>query len=120
MPPKAVTPSPPSDDVIPDEHKRVPGLIPRSPLSPISVSLGFMAKRAVRKPVPEPIVVQMPSRAKFDVASPGLESIAIASPTVEQKKPKRKTMWGFVEGWWDLGLIDRMGTVRRKKQPAQI
>jgi len=53
-----------------------------------------------------------------------MENIPLASPAAEvgvgQKKPGgRKTMWGFVEGWWDLGLIDRMGTVRKKK-PVQV
>jgi hypothetical protein len=29
---------------------------------------------------------------------------------------KRRTVWGMVvEGWWDLGLLERMGTVRRKR-----
>ncbi|KAL2266689.1 hypothetical protein VTJ83DRAFT_6041 [Remersonia thermophila] len=28
---------------------------------------------------------------------------------------KRKTVWGLIDGWWDLGLLERMGTVRRKK-----
>ncbi|KAL1840786.1 hypothetical protein VTJ49DRAFT_7741 [Mycothermus thermophilus] len=28
---------------------------------------------------------------------------------------KRRTVWGFIEGWWDLGLLERMGTVRRKR-----
>lgn len=120
-PPKAAplspTPSSPEgddDDVIPDEHKRVPERIPRSPLSsPILLSLGSMAKRAVRRPVPEPIIVHVPSAARFDTASP------VPGPDVKPPPapPKRKTMWGlgFVEGWWDLGLLERMGTVRRKK-----
>jgi hypothetical protein len=32
------------------------------------------------------------------------------------EKKKRRTVWGMmVEGWWDLGLLERMGTVRRKR-----
>ncbi|KAK3317660.1 hypothetical protein B0T19DRAFT_295504 [Cercophora scortea] len=109
------TPPSPSDDVIPEEHRRVPGLIPRSPLSPI---YGFMAKRAMRKVVPPPIVVVGPSSAKYERGvSPGLESVGIASPAAQQQpiKPKRKTMWGIIDGWWDLGLLERMNTVKRRK-----
>ncbi|KAK5662363.1 hypothetical protein OQA88_8273 [Cercophora sp. LCS_1] len=107
-PRKAITS--PSDDVIPDEHKRVPGLLPRSPLSPM---LGFMAKRAVRKQVPEPIAVVGPRSAKGEMCSPGMESVALGSPApVVEKRRTRKTVW---EGWWDLGLLERMGTLRRKK-----
>lgn len=121
---KISTPYSPVDDSIPDEHKRVPGLIPRSPLSPVAASLASMARRAVRRPVPPPIVVQPLPKSKFnkDFESPlsaqsvviGIETLPV--PAQEEKpKPKRKTMWGFnVEGWWDLGLLERMNTVRRK------
>ncbi|KAI1138024.1 hypothetical protein F5Y05DRAFT_47975 [Hypoxylon sp. FL0543] len=30
------------------------------------------------------------------------------------KKPKRKTLWGVIEGWWDLGLLERGRSFRRK------
>ncbi|KAK0725258.1 hypothetical protein B0H67DRAFT_479777 [Lasiosphaeris hirsuta] len=111
------TPASPSDDIIPAEHRRVPGLIPRSPLSPIRASFGFItAKRAVRRPVPPPIVVEAPQRGRFqkDDVSPGLESVAIASPPPlggSKMRSARKTVFG----WWDLGLLERMNTVRRKK-----
>ncbi|KAI1384337.1 uncharacterized protein F4822DRAFT_434272 [Hypoxylon trugodes] len=29
-------------------------------------------------------------------------------------KPKRKTLWGVIEGWWDLGLLERSKSLRRK------
>ncbi|KAK0610011.1 hypothetical protein B0T17DRAFT_621289 [Bombardia bombarda] len=115
--------SSPSDDVIPDEHKRIPGLIPRSPLSPMR---GFMARRARKHAVPPPIVIQSSSSSgNFDlekgggVVTTGLESVAIQSPATTAvqpaAKPKRKTVWGFVDGWWELGLLERMNTVRRKR-----
>lgn len=29
-------------------------------------------------------------------------------------KLKRKTLWGVIEGWWDLGLLERGKSLRRK------
>jgi len=189
----AATPNSASDDVIPDEHKRIPGLIPRSPLSPIralglGVGLGlsgFMSRRGTtrttttregdvgeddldtgataggrwgrmrkgrRKPAPPPIVVVHPpprgacacgraiqaseeeGEGKCDGAvvvaasvrgsivdglSPGLESALekgeTGSGSGSGEKKKRRTVWGMIDGWWDLGLLERMGTVRRKR-----
>ena len=121
----------PSDDVISTEHKRVPGVIPRSPrspLSPIRIHFGFIAKRAVRKAVPAPIVVvvQQPSPSMYgddEDRSAGLESVNIGTPittqTPTQTKPTkmstRRTVWGIVDGWWDLGLLERMSTIKRKR-----
>ncbi|KAI8957611.1 hypothetical protein F5Y11DRAFT_77835 [Daldinia sp. FL1419] len=28
-------------------------------------------------------------------------------------KPRRKTLWGVIEGWWDLGLLERGKSFRR-------
>ncbi|KAK0648967.1 hypothetical protein B0T16DRAFT_456419 [Cercophora newfieldiana] len=125
FPPRVVVPSSPADDTIPDEHKRVPGLIPRSPLSPVAASLASMARRAVRRPVPPPIVVHPLPKSKFnkefskEYESPESATVVIgieSLPVPEEKpKPKRKTILGFnVEGWWELGLLERMNTVRRK------
>lgn len=131
------TPYSPTDDVIPAEHKRIPGLIPRSPILTLS-GLGIVAKRVVgpRKPVPAPILVVHPPSSQtneestFDLGKMGLKSPAavsvagsiVVSPvlpvpvhTKQKEKSKRRTMWGLVEGWWDLGLLERMGTVRRKR-----
>ncbi|KAK4183540.1 hypothetical protein QBC35DRAFT_393645 [Podospora australis] len=115
------SPTSPSDDVIPDEHKRVPGLIPRSPLSPIR---GFMARRGRKSAIPPPIIINPPRGSKFREekrTSPVLMTVPlVATPihlTVPPTKPKRKTVWGMIEGWWDLGLIERMNTVRRKNLP---
>jgi hypothetical protein len=167
------TPNSALDDAIPPEHKRIPGLIPRSPLSPpttnnksdtagIGLGLGFRSLsrkntnnnssndagttgrswRGRRKPVPPPIVVVHPPRENWgfkEVKSPAVESvkgtIVVASPgsgsasagmspgglapavegTPARGKSKRRTVWGMIEGWWDLGLLERMGTVRRRK-----
>ncbi|KAK0712729.1 hypothetical protein B0T26DRAFT_650784 [Lasiosphaeria miniovina] len=109
------SPSSPSDDVIPEEHKRVPGLIPRSPLSPLR---GFMSRRG-RKPAPHPIVTQpyLASQGGKAAVTPGMVSVGIQSPAaaLAQAKPKRRTAWGIIDGWWDLGLLERMNTVKRRK-----
>ncbi|KAK4148901.1 hypothetical protein C8A00DRAFT_38513 [Chaetomidium leptoderma] len=45
--------------------------------------------------------------------SPGLAAPAPANTAAGGKK--RRTVWGLIDGWWDLGLLERMGTVRRKR-----
>ncbi|KAH8681891.1 hypothetical protein BX600DRAFT_505529 [Xylariales sp. PMI_506] len=32
----------------------------------------------------------------------------------DKEKPKRRTVWGVLEGWWDLGLLERGKSLRRK------
>ncbi|KAK4235464.1 hypothetical protein C8A03DRAFT_36678 [Achaetomium macrosporum] len=138
----AFPPSPSSaiDDTIPDEHKRIPIQLPRSPLSPLRVGfgLGIMSRsltksfrsNPIKKPVPPPIVVVHPLAAEKntgfkEVQSPAVQSATATivdntlpspSPVTPRKtSSKRRTVWGFIEGWWDLGLLERMGTVRRRK-----
>jgi hypothetical protein len=138
------------EDTIPDEHKRIPIQVPRSPLSPLRVGfegLGIMSRSLTRsfrsrnnndndkkkKPMPPPIVVVHPPAAEKntgfkEMLSPAVQSAtativdnnsALPSPgpvTPSAGKKERRTVWGFIEGWWDLGLLERMGTVRRKKE----
>ncbi|KAK0721260.1 hypothetical protein B0T21DRAFT_294568 [Apiosordaria backusii] len=121
IPPNPQTVTSPSDDKIPEEHKRVPTLLPRSPLSPIR---GFMmAARRNRKsggvPVPPPIVVPSPpgrsSRFREEKSpSPALETVMFSPPPIPSAPKKRKTVW---EGWWDIGLLERMNTIKRKALP---
>lgn len=35
-------------------------------------------------------------------------------PVQTKEKPKRRTVWGVLEGWWDLGLLERGKSLRRK------
>lgn len=109
-----------SNDKIPEEHKRVPTRLPCSPLSPIR---GFMAARRNRRsgcvPVPPPIVVPSPpgrsSRFKEQTSpSPALETVIFSPPPIPSAPKKRKTVW---EGWWDIGLLERMNTIKRKALP---
>ncbi|KAK3898848.1 hypothetical protein C8A05DRAFT_46937 [Staphylotrichum tortipilum] len=45
----------------------------------------------------------------------GVSPVVVPSPAPTKGK-KRRTVWeGLVDGWWDLGLLERMGTVRRKR-----
>ncbi|KAL2134944.1 hypothetical protein VTI74DRAFT_10351 [Chaetomium olivicolor] len=150
-PPPSPAPSTNSaiDDSIAPEHKRIPALIPRSPLSPIRLR-GFLSSsssrdrrnglESKRKPVPPPIVVVHPLREKgvrgFEkVLSPDVVSakgsLGVLTPppggydddgkgagagVMGRGKSKRRTVWqAVVEGWWDLGLLERMNTVRRKR-----
>lgn len=111
----------------------------RSPLSPLSLrGLGsFMARRGCkRKEVPPPIIVHPSSPSQFahvvNDNSPGMDSVALGTPidghgpsrtpslpTQQQQTPqppkRRKTVWGMmVEGWWDLGLLERMGSGKKR------
>jgi len=37
-------------------------------------------------------------------------------PEKEQgKAQQRRTVWGMIDGWWDLGLLERMGTMKKKR-----
>lgn len=38
----------------------------------------------------------------------------VEAQTTARPKPKRKTLWGVIEGWWDLGLLERGKSLRRK------
>ncbi|KAK3997920.1 hypothetical protein QBC44DRAFT_46673 [Cladorrhinum sp. PSN332] len=95
--------------------------VPKSPLSPIK---GFLASRQKRKSVPPPPpIITIPIRqSKFreektpDVAV-ALQTVGLTPPPlpVPAMKPiKRKTVWGVIDGWWDLGLVERMNTIKRK------
>lgn len=35
-------------------------------------------------------------------------------PVQAKEKPKRRTVWGVLEGWWELGLLERGKSLRRK------
>ncbi|KAH9894665.1 hypothetical protein F4778DRAFT_784092 [Xylariomycetidae sp. FL2044] len=43
----------------------------------------------------------------------GASAHAVAGKTATGK-PKRKTLFGVLEGWWDLGLLERGKSLRRK------
>ncbi|KAK3952308.1 hypothetical protein QBC32DRAFT_212832 [Pseudoneurospora amorphoporcata] len=124
----------PTDNITPQEYKRAaPPQPQRSPLSPLSLrGLGsFMARRGCkRKEVPPPIIVHPSSPSQFahvvNGHSPGMDSVALGTPvdgpswtpSLPQQTPsppkRRRTVWGMmVEGWWDLGLLERMGSGKR-------
>ncbi len=46
----------------------------------------------------------------------GVSPVVVPPSPAPTKGKKRRTVWeGLVDGWWDLGLLERMGTVRRKR-----
>ncbi|KAM7188275.1 hypothetical protein V8F20_010652 [Naviculisporaceae sp. PSN 640] len=93
---------------------------PKRVVSPLSPVRDFIARRATRKQVPRPIEVGRSRGLRRDMLSPGLQEVDLRSPQVEspageKRKTQRRTVWGMIDGWWDLGLLERMNTVRRKK-----
>lgn len=94
---------------------------PKRIVSPLSPVRDFIAKRATRKRVPEPIEVKN-ARFKRDLLSPGMQDVELRSPELElpakeqEKAQQRRTVWGMIDGWWDLGLLERMGTKKKKRQ----
>ncbi|KAJ4407263.1 hypothetical protein N0V85_004393 [Neurospora sp. IMI 360204] len=128
----------PTDNITPQEYKRAaPPAPPRSPLSPLSLrGLGsFMARRGcMRKEVPPPIIVHPSSPSQYahvvNGSSPGMDTVVLGTPVdvpgPSQSPPqlqtpnppkRRKTVWGMmVEGWWDLGLLERMGSGKRSQK----
>lgn len=47
-------------------------------------------------------------------AARGLYDNELPEPAVQQQqKTKRRTVWGMLEGWWDLGLLERGKSLRK-------
>ncbi|KAI0433889.1 hypothetical protein F5Y09DRAFT_31661 [Xylaria sp. FL1042] len=46
--------------------------------------------------------------------SPPYDAHAMDAQVAVKAKPKRKTLFGLIEGWWDLGLLERGRSLRRK------
>ena len=121
---EAVAPKAPArkQEVVSQEPKRLSGSAPRSPLSPIR---GFLASRQKRKsvPAPPPIITTPPRQSKFREektpdAAVALQTVGLTPPPIPGppavKPIKRKTVWGVIDGWWDLGLVERMNTIKKK------
>ncbi|KAK4166947.1 hypothetical protein QBC43DRAFT_349760, partial [Cladorrhinum sp. PSN259] len=114
-------PAPAPASVIQQSKPEQQNRVPKSPLSPIK---GFLASRQKRKSVaaPPPIITNPPRQSKFreektpDVAI-ALQTVGLTPPplpVLAMKPIKRKTVWGVIDGWWDLGLVERMNTIKRK------
>ncbi|KAI1374335.1 hypothetical protein F4677DRAFT_176709 [Hypoxylon crocopeplum] len=110
-PPTVVIPPTPSDD----------GFTPVTP-TPASPTLkGLRLSRA--PPLPRD-ALGIPAGRKFvrskskrvQIEDDDSTPLSPTSPrNMEAKqKPKRKTLWGVIEGWWDLGLLERSKSLRRK------
>ncbi|KAM7221997.1 hypothetical protein V8F06_002748 [Rhypophila decipiens] len=100
---------------------------PRRVVSPLSPVRDFIARRATRKQVPRPIEVTRSRGLKRDMLSPAMHEVDLRSPQAEspaareqaKSKTQRRTVWGMIDGWWDLGLLERMNTIKRKKPNKQ-
>lgn len=132
----------PSDDFIPIMHQRVPTKIrtqvPPPPPSPSDDGYTPITPAPTPKPkfslsrgptsprdalgIPVSKVMFGRSKSKRDVdgdteplsPSEGLYRGVDTLPVPVQSKPKRKTVWGVLDGWWDLGLLERGKSLRRK------
>ncbi|XXH06169.1 Epsin-3, clathrin recruitment and traffic between the Golgi and endosome [Hypoxylon texense] len=97
LPPTVIPPTP-SDDGF-DPIGRAPPL-PRDALGiPIGKKLTRSKSRRVRHDDDDDTTP----------LSPGVET-----QTASRQRPKRKTLWGVIEGWWDLGLLERGKSLRGK------
>ncbi|KAK4223684.1 hypothetical protein QBC38DRAFT_459095 [Podospora fimiseda] len=104
-----------------DDRRQEQTRVPKSPLSPIK---GFLASRQKRKsvPAPPPIITVPVRQSKFreektPEAAVALQTVGLTPPPLPapaMKPIKRKTVWGVIDGWWDLGLVERMNTIKRK------
>lgn len=96
--PPIVIPPTPSDDGF-DSISRAPPL-PRDALG-IPIGKKFTRTKSRR--------VHHEDDDDTTPLSPGRET-----QTVSKQRPKRKTLWGVIEGWWDLGLLERGKSLRGK------
>ncbi|KAI1076239.1 hypothetical protein F5B20DRAFT_338292 [Whalleya microplaca] len=44
----------------------------------------------------------------------GNRNLDVEAQTAPRTRPKRRTLFGVLEGWWDLGLLERGKSLRRK------
>ncbi|KAI1464418.1 uncharacterized protein F4812DRAFT_468043 [Daldinia caldariorum] len=101
-----ITPTPASPEVKDYRLSRVPPL----PRDALGIPVGKFFTRAKSNKV------QIQHEEEYDDVTPlspkryrDLETQAMTKP-----KPKRRTLWGVIEGWWDLGLLEKGMSLRRK------
>lgn len=135
MPPMPPMPfDSPTEDFIPIIHQRIPerirtrvptpppspsddGFTPVTPVTPKARRLRFS-----RTPLSPREALSKFGRSRERVVeaddleplSPSTPAHTAGLPLPIQAKPKRKTLWGLVEGWWDLGLLERGKSLRRR------
>ncbi|KAK4066118.1 uncharacterized protein Triagg1_8186 [Trichoderma aggressivum f. europaeum] len=72
------------------------------PLPPLPAA--YIAQRSPIPPVP-PMPPSPPSPPSSHL------NVPLASPMSATSKPKRKTLLQHLEGWWDLGLMEKRQTL---------
>ncbi|ORY57759.1 uncharacterized protein BCR38DRAFT_489761 [Pseudomassariella vexata] len=114
-------PSPPPTPIDDDDD----GFTPITPITPRS--RGLLGRDALGIPVLKSKFSRSKSKkvtgsTAFDDLEPlspsndvarGVDGSGLPVP-VTQSKSTRRTVWGVLEGWWDLGLLDRGKSLRRK------
>ncbi|KAK8065996.1 hypothetical protein PG997_012743 [Apiospora hydei] len=99
-----ITPTPLSAS--PKSPRRWLPASPRDALG-IPISKVFLGRKVRKTNDVEDMEHLSPREAAHTSSHPNVHAVA-------QGAKDRKTIWGFVEGWWDLGLLDRGRSLKRK------
>lgn len=122
---------PPRDDVDDDNNGFTPitPITPTGATSPYSLRRWLSFGRQQQSPVSPRDALGIPvskwklgrslSRRAGDAddlepLSPQAAGAGLPVPAVQQKEKKRGTVWGMIEGWWDLNLLEKSKSLRRK------
>jgi hypothetical protein len=115
MPPMPISAE---EDYIPIAHQRIPQKTARTP-----VPLPSSPRDALGIPISKIKLSRSKSNKRVDVdgdteplspSTPAFASARGVEEGLQPAKPKRKTVWGVLEGWWDLNLLERGKSMRRK------
>ncbi|KGQ10971.1 hypothetical protein BBAD15_g3658 [Beauveria bassiana D1-5] len=103
----------------PDHHRHRYPVIPPAAAGVIKRAKSLKAKRAIRPlaslpPVPPVPVLATTGISASPVAPPKMmEATVVALPARTRSRPK--TLLERIEGWWDLGLLDKRQTLFRSQ-----
>lgn len=96
---------------------------------PPTTAFGEKRKKVLVKEAPRPVEklpeIVIPSPPPIpDDSSPSSASrlrspLSPLSPLLARARSKRKTIMGYIEGWWDLNLLPGRATMMRGQQQKQ-
>ncbi len=104
-------------------HHIVPRPPPTAAAAGVKRTKTSTAKRAIR-PKPEPLtslppVPPVPVLARAASAIPGTpKQLDVVTVAPARTTSRRKTLLERIEGWWDLGLLDKRQTLFRSQSRA--
>ncbi|OAA62136.1 hypothetical protein ISF_05145 [Cordyceps fumosorosea ARSEF 2679] len=85
-----------------------------TPPPPAAIA-GIESKRAVRPSPESPPPPMLPVPARVSHAIPDTPSLEAAAAAPARTRSRRKTLLQRIEGWWDLGLLERRQTLLRSR-----